>query len=311
MTTNQFLVLACSLLLLSGCTDGISGKADSLLPQIQKLTQLRTEAEAKDDLEGFMAFYSENAISMPEYQPLLTGTVPIQTYYAEIFRRQNIKSFRRTTEEIIDLDSAIVEFGTLTKEYINADSGSDSVLTLNGKYYHVWAAQPNGSLKLKGEAFGYFHHVPAAETFVVDGAETDPTKADSFTGRPGPFELRAYNALNEKLVKTRDGAARSEFYTADAKFMPFAEPTVSGSEIKPYLIEYSSRGWVVLDSVAVYTYHAENYGDYILEYAMFKVKWHREETSGRTEGKGLRVWKRQPDQSLKMYRQIGTHNHLN
>src|SRR5690606_677101 len=137
-------------------------------------------------------------------------------------RRQNIKSFQRMTEEIIDLDSAIVEFGTLTKEYTNADSGSDSLLTLNGKYYHVWAVQPNGGLKLKGEAFGYFHHVPAPETFVVAGAETDPAKADSFTGKPAPFELRAYNALNEKLVKSRDGAARSEFYTAESKFMPFA-----------------------------------------------------------------------------------------
>ena len=59
-----------------------------------------------------------------------------------------------------------------------------------------------------------------------------------------------------------------------------------------------------------YTYEFETRGEYILEYDMFKVKWSVPNYSGRTEGKGIRIWKRQEDKSLRLYREIGTHNHL-
>ncbi len=57
-------------------------------------------------------------------------------------------------------------------------------------------------------------------------------------------------------------------------FYPFADTTVTGmDQIKPYLIEYSSRGTVTIDSIMCYTYDFETLGEYILEYDMFKVKW--------------------------------------
>lgn len=115
----------------------------------------------------------------------------------------------------------------------------------------------------------------------------------------------------EKGVRNRDGILRSEFITHDAKFMPFAEPTVTGiDEIKPYLIAYSSRGEVTIDSISVYTYHYEYLNDYLLEYPKYKVKWSAPPSSGRTVGKGIRIWKRQEDKSLKIYREISTHNHI-
>jgi len=115
----------------------------------------------------------------------------------------------------------------------------------------------------------------------------------------------------EKGVRTRNGEERSKFFTEDGIFMPFADTTVTGmKEIKPYLIAYSSRGTVRIDSVMCYTYDFEYANDYIIEYDMFKVRWSFPDRSGRTEGKGIRLWKRQPDKSLRLYREIGTHNHL-
>jgi hypothetical protein len=115
----------------------------------------------------------------------------------------------------------------------------------------------------------------------------------------------------EKGVRIRDGVLRSEFFTEDARFMPFADSTKTGIEqLKPYLIAYSTRGNVTIDSIACYTYHHEDFNDFILEYAMFKVKWRVPDVSGMTEGKGIRIWKRQKDKSLKLYREIGTHDHL-
>jgi hypothetical protein len=126
-----------------------------------------------------------------------------------------------------------------------------------------------------------------------------------------PFELKAYNALMEKGVRTRDAALRASFFTDDGSFFPFADTTVTGmGQIKPYLIAYSSRGEVSIDSIQCYTYDFEQSDNYILEYDMFKVRWSTVDLTGRTEGKGIRIWKRQYDHSLRLYREIGTHNHI-
>lgn len=261
-------------------------------------SDLLTQSEIKDDLKTFLSCYDEDAISMVEYQPTLRGIHEIELYYREIFKRQHIKSLQRTAEEFINLGSTIIEIGTFTKEY-------DTVPTWKGKYWYVWALKPDSSFKLKGEAFGYFHPVKEPKALTVDIQQSGhPTQQV-------PLELRAYNALNENYVRLKDGALRAEFYTNDARYMPSQEPTLTGmDEIKPYLMDYSKRGNINFDSLTVYTYDYEYFADYVLEYSMVKVKWSTAAASGRTEGKGIRLWKRQADKSLKIYRHIGTHNHL-
>lgn len=277
--------------------------------KIEKLSESHTEAEKNDNLESFIAFYDENAISMPEYQPMLNGNSEIEAFYQEIFRRQSIKVFQKEIDEIIHLDSTIIEIGTLRKEYTDEDA--DTLLIQNGKYWNVWTQKPDGSFKLKSEVFGFFHPIEKPERLTVQTPQMPANNTAHCDVREIPLELRAYNALNEKLVRIRDGALRSQFYTEDARFMPFQEPTVTGmEEIKPYLTEYSSRGNVSIDSISVDTYCYQYFDDYVLEYATFWVKWSVAASSGRTEGKGIRLWKRQKDKSIKIYRHIGTHNHL-
>ncbi|MBA4053923.1 MAG: hypothetical protein C0490_04355 [Marivirga sp.] len=275
--------------------------------QLQDLSKKLTEAETTDDLQAFLQHYDDKAISMPEYQLTLDGRQHIEGFYREMFDHQNIKIFQRQPRDYIHLGKSIVEIGTFLKEY--TDSKTDTLRKLTGKYWHVWEAQPDGQYRIKGEAFGFFHPVAHPETLIVTANNTQP---DDFEIKKDiPFELKAYNALMEKGVRKRDGVFRSEFFTEDASFYPFADTTVTGMEkIKPYLIGYSSRGSVTIDSIMCYTYDFEYSGDYILEYDMFKVKWSVPGFSGRTEGKGIRIWKRQEDHSLKLYREIGTHNHL-
>lgn len=313
MKIHSILIMCIVLFIFHSCSK--EKKGDVTLPktierQLQNLSEIRTTAEKNNDLQNFLAIYSENALSMPEYQQTLTGIDEIEAYYEEIFQRQNIKIFQREVDEFIHLDSTIVEIGTFKKEYTG--SNADTLLTQNGKYWNIWDVQPDGNFKLKGEAFGFFHHVQDPEALTVSLQNVPGDKPKRYLNRGNSFELKAYNALMEKGVRTRDGNLRSEFFTTDAKFMPFAEPTVSGiNNIKPYLIEYSSRGEVVIDSIACYTYHSENFKNYLLEYAMFKVKWIVPGYVGRTEGKSIRIWKRQGDKSLKLYREIGVHDHLN
>jgi ketosteroid isomerase-like protein len=275
--------------------------------QLRNLSQQLTNAETGDDLSTVIRHYNTSAISMPEYQLTLTGVDEIKMYYTEIFKRQRVKSFKRVADEFIHMNNTVVEIGTFKKEFEN--STTDSLITLNGKYWNVWQAEQDSVFKLRGEGYGYFNPIAHPEQFVLTIANEQPNESDILSKKEIPFELKAYNALMEKGVRTRDGILRADFFTDDGRYYPFADSTVSGMEnIKPYLIEYSSRGTVTIDSIMCYTYDFAYSDSSILEYAMFKVKWSRPDLSGRTEGKGIRIWKRQSDNSLRLFRQIGMHN---
>jgi ketosteroid isomerase-like protein len=283
-------------------------RPDNLKQKVRKLSDRLTVAEKNDDLKSFMAFYEKNVISMHDYQPMLRGINEVGSYYKEIFTRQSIKSFHRITDEVISLDkTTLAEIGTFKKEYSAPET--DSILTVNGKYCYIWKIQPDGGLKIKGEIAGFFHAVKNPESFVV--------RLPTHLAEPGihkenevPIELRAYNALMEKYVKNGEGALRSQFFTADGKFMPFSHRTLTGmDELKPYLIAYDTRGAdFKFDLLSVYTYEYEYFDEYVLEYPKFKVKWSTPNASGTAEGKNIRIWKRQADRSLKLYLEISTHN---
>ena len=312
MKLNSIFILCFVFFLLGSCSD--EKTVDTTLPndveqKLQKLSEILTTSEKNDDLESFLACYDKNVISMPEYQLTLDGINEIAIFYKEIFQRQKIKTFQRTASEIINLGKTIIEIGTFKKEYTG--SNKDTILTQNGKYWNIWHVQQDGSFKLKGEAFGFFHPVANPEALTVDLKEIQPDESAITSHQKIPFELKAYNALMEKGVRNRDGILRSEIFMSDGSFMPFADSTVTGmEEIKSYLIAYSNMGEVTIDSISVYTYQYEYLEEYILEYPMFRVKWSTPQHSERTEGKGIRIWKRQEDKSLRLYREIGTHNHL-
>ncbi|MGA0555234.1 YybH family protein [Larkinella sp. VNQ87] len=294
----------------AGNTRGFSQKPPSIQQRLQQHSEALVTAEKNGDLDRFLHSYAPNAIVMPEYQLTRTGLREIREFYQELFQRQQIRTLEHKADEWLWLtDSAIVELGTFRKQFIDPTLG-DSLQTHRGQYWHIWRVQPDGTINLQGEAYGFFHPVTQPERLVVATGK-QPDEPEIYADRTPPFELLAYNALMEKGVRTRNGPLRSSFFTEDGSFKPFAEELVTGlPQIKPYLIAYSSRGVVTIDSVRCYTYASDTFERYTLEYAMFKVQWHRADAAGRTEGKGIRIWKRQPDHSLKLYREIGTHNHL-
>jgi ketosteroid isomerase-like protein len=278
---------------------------------IKSLSDSRFLAEQNANISAFVKLMSDSIISMPEYQPTLTGIDQVSAYYSEIFRRQVISRYDHEIEEIIDLDDTQVEFGTFHKEY--RDVSTDSVTMLEGKYCHVWTADDQGNLKLAGEGFGFFHKVKNEKSFFVNiPADLKAVRATIAPERT-PLVLRAYNVLMEKYVSGGKGALRSTFFAEDGRFMPFAHATLNTmAEIKPYLIEYDTHGPdFKMDTISVYTFHYETHGDYILEYPRFYVLWSTPVRRGGAEGKSLRLWKYQPaERSFKLYREIAFHDYL-
>ena len=256
-----------------------------------------------------MRYYVPNAISMPEYQPTLEGADAISKYYEAIFSRQDVTRFERQMGDVFELEETIVELGSFRLEYTDAKSGE--TLRQEGKYWNVWARQPDGGLKIKAETWGYFQPIkdPAALTVEIapGAARPSPRKLDA-RSEDLRFELHALNALMKEAVLNSDTELRLGFFTRDAVFMPHADSNKSGiDEIRKHLTEYNARN-VVIDEARVETFDFERVGDGAIEYPRFNVKWRVPELSGVASGKGIRLWKRQPGGALKIFHEIATHD---
>ena len=127
----------------------------------------------------------------------------------------------------------------------------------------------------------------------------------------GNIELRAYAALGEKAIREWDPELRIPMYTDDAIFYPFADTAKAGIDVlEPYLRGYHQND-IQIDLIESQPFAYQYFDGYVLQFSTFEVDWRFNEASGTNKGKGITLWKRQPDHSLKVYRKIGSHNDLN
>jgi ketosteroid isomerase-like protein len=254
--------------------------------------------------------FDDDAVCMPEFQPTMKGKHAIKEYYSEILKRRQIISFDKAISETIQLKNNIAEIGTFTLTYKTSDMPRTA---LHGKYLNIWVIQQNGDLKLKAESFGYLHAVDNPTSHVVTitkGLTNSASPKQSQRITDLAFQLKALNTLMEKCVQTRDGNLRADFFTDDAIFMPFADSAKVGmTSIRKHLIAYNSYP-VKIDSINIYNEYFEDCDEYVVEYPKFYVKWRTSENSGVGSGKGIRIWRREKNCSLKLFREIGIHDHL-
>lgn len=269
--------------------------------------QLRA-AVLSNDAEARVKLYRADARSMPEYQPALHGVSQIAAYHRALGTRLKMTRFDPVTTEEYDFGHAVLEFGTFTAAWSTATGGTEE---RRGKYVNLWGVEPDGSLRLKSDIWGYFENLTDPKLFFVAMPEEIPA-----TGPPSAVDLKLagmikrLNDEDARAVRTRDLEAKLAFFTSDAVLMPFADAPKHGmSEIRPYLTAYTAAGdGITFDDVRVWNAGFEDFGDYVVEYSKFHVSWRWPDSSGETKGGGLILWKRQPDGTLKRYRQIGTHD---
>jgi ketosteroid isomerase-like protein/enterochelin esterase-like enzyme len=259
------------------------------------------------DADVLAALYLPDAISMPEYQPALYGNARIATYQRAMLARRRVTDYVPVTKEVIDLGRGVlVETGSFTIAWTLAGG---TVEEERGKYVNVWSPGPDGALKLKADVRGYFRPLPDPAAFVVAiPAEAPPiVPASALAAR-----LDAANRANARAVQDHDVAPQLALYADDAVFMPFANtPRTGMAELRPFLTAYVNAGrGVTFDSVRVWNTGFEDFGGYVLEYGKFSVAWRAGGSSGVTQGGGLRLWRQGADGSLRMLRQIGTHDHV-
>jgi ketosteroid isomerase-like protein len=308
MTARLFFLI----IILCFVNNSVIGQPNNLYKfkgKIEIINKQIAQAFINKNVETIINQFDKDAICMPELQPTMKGRDAIKECYAEILNRRQITLFNKTIVETIQLKNNIAEIGRFNISYNNVDG---QTTTLNGKYFNIWTLQNNGDLKLKAESFGYFHNIDNPTLHLVTiskehSSYTFPQPSPSTNGLS--FQLKALNTLMEKSVQTRDGNLRADFFTDDAIFMPFADSSKVGiKSIRTHLIAYNSYP-VKIDTISIYNEYFEDCGNFVIEYPRFYVKWHTSDNSGIGTGKGIRIWKREKNCSLKLYREIGIHDH--
>jgi ketosteroid isomerase-like protein len=277
--------------------------------EIQRRNADISAAWLNGDVERRMVHYTADSISNPDYQPRLFGLDAIARYYRVLASRQRVGAHAFRTTEILPLgEENVLELGRFELAYtLLADGASHRH---QGRYAHLWRREPDGSLKLKAEVWGYFERIENPASHSLGEREA--------AGRAAPpgdpvveAELGRLNVLDAEAVKTHDAAAKIARYADDAIYMPYADtPKVGIDEIRAHLVRYTEQGrGVTFESVRVWNEGFEALDRYVVEYPKFEVRWRNGQDSGIVSGGGLRLWRRQADGSLKMFRQIATHDH--
>ena len=135
--------------------------------QIEALSEEMTESLIKGNYSETIHYYTEEAISMPNYSKMLRGKDAL---------RQNAKAMKKSGIDFHSMSFDIVEVWASEKEVYEIGKYK-TVMTLpgmqqqvedNGKYLTVWRKQNDGSLKIKAEIWNTDTHPLAAMQSYVE-----------------------------------------------------------------------------------------------------------------------------------------------
>ncbi len=122
------------------------------------------------------------------------------------------------------------------------------------------------------------------------------------------FELAALNQLMETSFTQHDARLHAQFYADDSMFIYSYNPIYEGREALDAFFAQHMKEMPVFEKLDNRTDRIEHLGTYIIEYASHIANWRNNESSGVSTGKNVRIWRRAPDHSLKIYRQMAMYD---
>ncbi|HTJ50255.1 MAG TPA: nuclear transport factor 2 family protein [Cyclobacteriaceae bacterium] len=258
--------------------------------------------------EGMQIYYDKNIRLMTEFQRTVIGSPNVVQYHKAFLSRFTISAYTREQTEILDLGLMVVEQGMFVMKMISKKTNKEH--TVNGKYQNIWEKNSNGKMLLITEGWNYnqpldlqdqlrFDEVP-----VVDVA-LQPHLPINNNIR---FELAALNRMMEVTITQHDAKIWSFFYTDSCiLFTQRHDPYVGRKAIDEYL-EMHVKELPVFEKLDIRNDRIDDLGNYVIEYASHIASWRSGEYSGIGLGKDLRIWRRERDGSLKIFRHIGMYD---
>jgi len=110
--------------------------------------------------------------------------------------------------------------------------------------------------------------------------------------------VAAFNGLMEATVSQHDAKIWSQFYSDDGILFSKGNPLNEGRKA---IDEY-------LEKLDIRNDRIDNLGGYVIEYASHIANWRSGEYSGIGLGKDLRIWRREKNGFLKIFRHIGMYD---
>jgi ketosteroid isomerase-like protein len=308
MTKNGFIILFAAFISLNAPDVLAQAKADEkTLSFLKQFTSDYNKNFLDKKPEMLATYYRDDVRLMPPFQRTIVGKENLVSYHKAFTTRFDIQEYNRADMEVLDLGSMVSEIGMFTMKMKIKSTGK--VYDLKGKYLNLWGKE-NGKLALITEAWNYDHAIDFADQLKfteipnVDVALSPHVNINNNIS----FELAALNRLVEATVSQQDAKIWSLFYSDDAILCHSGHSISKGKkEVDDFLIEHC-RELPIFEKLDVRNDRIDHLGTYVIEYASHIATVRNGDWSGVGVGKDLRIWRREKDGSLKIFRHIGMYD---
>jgi len=124
---------------------------EKLKAQVNELNDIMEIAILENDPESSLKLFTDDAISMPSYQPMMKGMDAFKEH-ADKQKPMNMKKFTLTTSEILVSGDFVVEIGTYDL-VIDLGPEMGGKVPDKGKYLTLFEVQKDGSLLIKADTW--------------------------------------------------------------------------------------------------------------------------------------------------------------
>ncbi|MFD2561199.1 hypothetical protein [Aquimarina rubra] len=275
---------------------------------LNKFTNDYIKGMLEVNTEIFTQYYAPDIRLMPAFQKTLLGKENASIYHKAFFDRFEILDYKRENIEILDLDTQLSVLGTFVMKL--RLKNSEKVEELQGKYMDIWKKEHN-KLSLISEIWNYNHHTDLTEQLKFDNV---PGTVLAFQGHLPidtnvRFEIEAINNFTEEFIAYRDHKLWSQLYANDVIAMFSYKPMYRDKKSLGVFIKKHVEELPIFEKLDIRNNHIDDLGDYVVNYASHIANWRNDSYSGISTGKGIKIWRREPNGSLKIVRQIATYDY--
>ncbi|SHJ71207.1 Ketosteroid isomerase homolog [Reichenbachiella agariperforans] len=266
-----------------------------------------SKAFRNEDIDALLKASSEEVRLMPEFQRTVLGKKNSSDYYQAFFDKFDIQSYQREVIEVLSIDNVLIELG-----YFNLKMTDPQLrqFELAGKYQDVWQRASNGEMKLISQAWNYNHAVDFADQLRFEDVPAVimayqphlPVNSDI------TLELAALNLLMVETIPQKDAKLWAQFFTEDGMFIYSNNPIYEGKEELDTYLDQHVNELPVFEKLQNRTDKIIELNGYVLEYGSHIAVWRMNEYSGVNTGKTLKIWRRQNNGALKIFRQMAMYD---
>lgn len=286
--------------------EGIKAQEDSGRKQMNAFRNTFRKAMLEKKPSLLEHYFSSEIRLMPEFQKTVFGRKAALKYYTAFTSRFDVLTCETQETEILDLGKILLESGSFRMDVTN--NGRSHKLT--GKYIDLWRKENDNSFRLITSSWNYDHtsdiedDLRFAEVPVRDVALEAHVPVNSNIS----FELAALNSFMEGVVTHHDAGLWTQFYSEDGTFLYSRSPAYSGKHALSEFFGEHVKSLPVFEKLDCRTDQIEDLGVYVIEYASHIAIIRHGDFSGVFTGKDLRLWKRENNGSLKIYRHIAMYD---